>query len=330
MNKLITRLGTTTSTLFVLFVIVSVGLVATVPGQQAYADNNDARTSAAEKPTKIKKDEDVFSGPQVGEALVPFKVKGVYGDKAGKPLDFVADANGKPVMFIFVHKLTRPGAALMRSLSSWSVAKPNVAGRVFIVWLTADLSQAQQFLTRASKSLNLKVPVGISPDGIEGPGAYGLNRNVELTIITAHKNKVTANKALVQPSVTESAAIIAPLADLIKVKPPTQEAMSKLAYPGGNMRKKRDKARGANNANGAQPPMDPQLGGLLREVIQKDADADTVAKAAAAVEKFVGDKKTHLQHLVRIAGVIIERKYGTEAAQKHARSWLKKYGGDKK
>ena len=31
----------------------------------------------------------VFSGPQVGEKLKPFKVRGVFDDDAGKDLDFV-------------------------------------------------------------------------------------------------------------------------------------------------------------------------------------------------------------------------------------------------
>ena len=37
-------------------------------------------------------------------------------------------------------------------------------------------------------------------EGKEGPGSYGLNRNVTLTILVGKEGKVTANFALVQPS----------------------------------------------------------------------------------------------------------------------------------
>ena len=67
---------------------------------------------------------------------------------------------------------------------------------------TDDKAKAEEYLTRARQSLNFIAPVGISVDGGEGPGAYGLNRNVELTILIANQNQVTANFAIVQPSVT--------------------------------------------------------------------------------------------------------------------------------
>ena len=51
--------------------------------------------------------------------------------------------------------------------------------------------------------------VGISVDGEEGPGSYGLNRNVELTFVLAKENKVVANFAFVQSSVTDAPVISA-------------------------------------------------------------------------------------------------------------------------
>lgn len=274
-------------------------------------------------------DEPVFSGPQPGEKMTSFKVLGVYDNDAGKELDFVKLAEGKPTLLIFVHKLTRPGAALMRTLTSYAASQK--ATRGYLVWLDDDRAKAEAYLTRARNSLQFKVPVGVSVNGGEGPGAYGLNRNVELTILVANANKVTANFALVQPSVTDAPKIAAALAKLIDAKPPTQDELTKLAYPKGNMRRNAP-AKPADNQNGkpnndrAKPsPVDPALGSLLRGMIQKDATPAQVAKAAADVEKYVGDDAAKRATVLRISGVIVERKYGTEAAQKQASKWREKY-----
>ena len=265
-------------------------------------------------------DDPVFSGPQAGEKITSFKVTGVYGEDAGKVIDFVKRADGKPVVLVFNHKLTRPGAALMRSVTSYALSRKKDGLTVFVVWLAEDKSKAEEYLTRAKLSIAIKAPIGISVDGEEGPGAYGLNRNVEQTVIIANKNKVTANFALVQPSVTDAPKIAKQIVKVIGGKAPTQEEMNKLAYPNQKMRGKK-MTRGAQ-----QKPVDPQLGDLLRRVIQKDNDADQVAKAAAAVEKFVGDSKEHSAQVARIAGVIVNRKYGTDTAQKQAAEWIEKYG----
>src|SRR5204863_5985517 len=49
----------------------------------------------------------LFSGPQVGEKLLPFKVRGFFGDDAGKELDFVTQAAGKPIVLVFIHDCNR-------------------------------------------------------------------------------------------------------------------------------------------------------------------------------------------------------------------------------
>ena len=71
------------------------------------------------------------------------------------------------------------------------------------------------------------VPIGISVDGAEGPGAYGLNRNVTLTVLAGKGGTVTANYALVQPSVQADAPkILAEVAELVGGEvPPLEELM---------------------------------------------------------------------------------------------------------
>ena len=49
----------------------------------------------------------VFSGPQAGEKLTKFKVRVLFGELAGKEVDLIERAQGKPVLFIFSQQLPR-------------------------------------------------------------------------------------------------------------------------------------------------------------------------------------------------------------------------------
>ena len=183
-------------------------------------------------PSKSRAEDPVFSGPQVGEQLTELKLVGVFDDSAGKEFDPVADAEGKPTLLVFVHKLTRPGLGLARGVTNYAKSLKGSDSYAAIAWLDDDKAKAEQFLNKARKSLNLQVPVGVSVDGGEGPGSYGLNRNVELTVLVADKNKILANFALVQPSMSDGVKIAGAFAKAIGKEPPTAEQLQKIAYPG--------------------------------------------------------------------------------------------------
>jgi hypothetical protein len=171
-------------------------------------------------------DEQVFSGPQPGEELTAFTVAGVYDDE-GKDLDFVAQADGKPLLLIFVHQVTRPSAGLTRLLTKYAAGRAGDGLHAGVVWLAADRSEAEQYLKRARQSLDLRSPVGVSLDGAEGPGSLGLNRNVTLTILVANEGKVTANFALVQPALTDAPLVLQEVVKLVGGEVPTLEELRK-------------------------------------------------------------------------------------------------------
>ncbi|MCA9140422.1 MAG: hypothetical protein KDB00_26810 [Planctomycetales bacterium] len=212
-------------------------------------------------------DDPVFSGPQPGEKLTELKLQGVYDDLAGKEFDPIADAKGKPTLLVFVHKLTRPGLGLARGVTDYAKSLDEPQSFAAVAWLDDDKANAEQFLTRVRKSLNLKVPVGISVDGGEGPGSYGLNRNVELTVLIAKDNKVVANFALIQPSMSDGVAIAGAFAKLLDKQPPTMEELQKIAYPGRAMDMRGRPARGQ-----ARPDANP--GEREKPAAKEDASAD--------------------------------------------------------
>jgi len=177
-------------------------------------------------------DDKIFSGPQTGEKLVSFKTIGVYGDQAGKDLDIIKEADGKPTLLIFMHKVTRPGAAVIRALSSYAASRSKDGLKVYVVYLHEDKTKATDFLKTAEKSLGYKGTVSVSPDGVEGPGKYGLNSKVEITIIVAKEGKVTANFGLVQPSTKDTPDVAEAIVKQIGGKAPTLKELEQLAYPG--------------------------------------------------------------------------------------------------
>jgi hypothetical protein len=263
-------------------------------------------------------DAEIFSGPQVGEELAGFKALGAYDNQAGKEIDLVEEAAGKPILLVFMHDpATRPSAALTRGLSvfAWEHRERLAFA---IIWLKDDRSEAGQFLRRARNSLNFKGPVAISLDGAEGPGAYGLNRNAGLTVLVAEKNQVAANFALVQPATTDGPPILAQVVKLIGGEVPSQEAFDELCYGGARYRGRDEPADGAIPRS------------LLVPVISKRATEKQVLAAAEKVEQYVDDHPARQKELGRIAKTVVDSgklaDYGTPPAREKLKEWAAKYG----
>jgi hypothetical protein len=85
-----------------------------------------------------------------------------------------------------------------------------------VVYLTDDVAAMKTFLTKIRRALPKKdTPIAISTDGLEGPGSWGFNRNLRMTIVISNKGRTIANFALQQPSVNVDATRV--LEELVKV-----------------------------------------------------------------------------------------------------------------
>lgn len=264
-------------------------------------------------------DEEVFSGPQVGEPLTPFVARGVLGEQADKEFDLIKQANGKPIAIFFVHAVTRPSVGLTRGIMSYASTRAKDGLTAGVVFLTGDATETENWMKRASSALPKNVPVGISVDGQEGPGAYGLNRNVTLTVLIGNDNKVTANFALVQPSAQADGPKIAKaIVDVLGGGPVPSLAQLGLLRGRGD----------ATDAKGRR--QDPKLDSLLRAVIQKTATDAQVEAAAAALEAYVKTNEAARKRVGEITNNIINagklENYGTPAAQQVLTKWAKEFG----
>jgi hypothetical protein len=176
--------------------------------------------SAGQEPGQI------FSGPQKGEPLGTFAIQGVLGDLEGKEIKPVAQAAGKPLLLMFGHEVNRPSVGMARILGDYAAKRTKDGLHCGVIFLSDDATETEAWMKRAAGALPKDVVLGISKDGKEGPGEYGLNRKVTMTILVAKEGKVTANFALVQPSIQADAPkVLQAIVDVVGGKVPTLEEL---------------------------------------------------------------------------------------------------------
>jgi hypothetical protein len=270
----------------------------------------------------VGEEEQVFSGPQVGEPLGPLVIRRLLGEEAGQEVDPVTDAAGSPIVLVFVHDINRQSVAMTRILTGYTHGRAKDGLATGVIFLDDDATAAQERVTRMKHALTEGVTTGVSVDGREGPGSYGLNRNVTLTILVGKGNKVTANYALVQPSLQVDLPKI--LASVIEVAGGKVPDIAKLpGMPesmGGRM------GGGERGDGSGAPNLRPLLGPLIR-LNASEADVD---RAAEAVEAAAAKDPKVRAEVGRVANTIIDagklEQYGTPKAQEYLRKWAAEYG----
>lgn len=260
--------------------------------------------------------EKLFSGPQVGEKLSSFKVRGVFDEAAGKDIDFVGLADGKPIVLIFVHDVNRQSVSMTRIFTGYTVSRSEDELSTGVVWLDDDATAAENQLKKMRHALTPGAPIGIYLEGREGPGSYGLNRNVMLTILVGKEGKVTGNFALVQPSLqVDLPKIIQSIVDVV----------------GGEVPKLSDlKGMPEMMRNQTVESEAPNLRPLLAPLIRLTASEAEVEKAAQAIEEKAAEDPAVRKEVGRIADTIVDNgkleSYGTPKAQQYLAKWAKEFG----
>ncbi len=148
------------------------------------------------------------------------------GDGAGKERDPVGETGGKPVALVFVHAIERSMVPLLRVVDDYGAGRRDSIKTEFI-FLTADKLEGERRVKAAANSLKLQSRVGLSVDGVEGPGNFGLNKECMITIVVAKGNAVAANYALVQPGIADASKVLKALAEVSgDLNPPTVEELT--------------------------------------------------------------------------------------------------------
>lgn len=265
---------------------------------------------------------EVFSGPQPGEDLPGFTVRSVLGETSGQDQNWVQTADQSPVVLIFVHQVNRQSISFTRKLTQYAAEQKTSGLFTGVVFLDADPSAGEEQIKRMQHALTPNVPTGISPDGIEGPGAMGLNRQAMLTIVIAEKQKVTANFALVQPSLA---------VDLPKVGEAIQKLVGGPALVNGS---DTPSEPAMSSDSDESKPVDPSIiRPLLAPVIRRNATDEDIDLAAKVVEQRAAEDPAIKRDVCRIANTIIKagmlEKYGTARTQHYLTKWSTEFADEK-
>lgn len=299
--------------------------------------------------------DEVFSGPQPGEVLPSLRVEILDGDRKGQEVDLVKEFGARPNLLIFVHELTRPGFGLMRTISQFASSRFSGASerkgdtdasgeskvdsiqdiQVGVVFLTADKSETIRWATGVKRLFSPSVLYAVSPDGIAGPGAFGLNRNVTLTALVSDQGKVTKNFALIQPQLQADGPKM--IEAIVQVTGggdvPTLASLMGEGYGMRRMKGKPDSDSEGRPSKGevsnARPQTDPQLAAQFRPMISKTASESEVEKRALRIERYLELHPEGKKEIARIVNTIIRsgklENYGTTAAQRVLKRWQKQY-----
>lgn len=257
--------------------------------------------------------QDEFSGPQKEELLPDCRVKVIFGPAAGKEMNLLKEIAEKPNLILFVHEVTRPSVGLARTVANYA-GKRRKDGLVSnVIFLTSDPTETENWMNRAKRALPQGMNVSISVDGIEGPGAFGLNRKMQVTGIVANKNKVTANFAIVQPSVQADA----------------QKICQEIAKVLGDKKMPTPQDLGI-----ASPDRSPRSNGkfeqLMRPFIQKTATDEEIEQQARTIEAAAMKDQDLKKRIYNVTKRIVDNgklsNYGTQKAQGYLKKWAKEMG----
>ena len=180
----------------------------------AQADNEKPKaTDAIQEP--------VFSGPQPGEKIKPFKVLQVKADEP-KEVEIVKETDERTTLICFVHRLSNDDRILFGlGLVDFYASRHKELTSHFVL-LSDDRAKMITMLRGWARGpLFTKTLVSVSVDGVEGPGYYGLNRNVAMTVLVAKGNKVVSNLVFKAPNNRDLQTIMAAVAKALGKPEPT-------------------------------------------------------------------------------------------------------------
>lgn len=145
--------------------------------------------------------EPCVSGVPVGQRPGPYSFLVATGPQRGQQTCFICEQDDKPAAVIFARTLGAPLAKLVVKLDAEVPARKDSGFKVWVTQLTvkADLDE----LAKWSKTSAIKnAPIGAFED-LDGPPAYKLSPEADVTVLLFVKKKVVANFAFRADELTD-------------------------------------------------------------------------------------------------------------------------------
>jgi len=158
---------------------------------------NRRRTEVKDPAGYQTKGKQIFSGPQTGEKLPALKVTGLFGDTKGEAFDPIKRAGNRPQILFFQDAIFGEVPCLFQFADAIRQVNEKTEKELQIacIFLADDTNTitnryARIFGGLRERGVNV---IAVASGGRNGPGSYGLNRNISQTIIVAKDGKVTWN-----------------------------------------------------------------------------------------------------------------------------------------
>ncbi len=255
----------------------------------------------------------LFSGPQPGEKIAPFKVVQVSGPQTAKDVEIAGAATTGPMLLVFAHTINEPALGQMMELE-WYVSKQEGLSGHYIL-LTDDRSKTEETAKRWWQTpFFSEAPMSISVDGLEGPGSYGLNRNVDMTVLLVNENKVVANLALLGANSVQSSKILAEVAKVMGTPVPSIDKIREEVR--ADRQRKRTGPLQRDRVFKLAP--DAQLGELMVLMLYRENNTEAyIQEAADDILAWAGDDAKRKADVVKYCKSILagEFDYSQDAAK---------------
>lgn len=266
-----------------------------------------------------------FSGPQKGEKTPGFKV---LDPSKNQEVDYIAEFNGAPTLLIFIHEVTRPAAQLFRRLDDHAASRMGL--RSLIVLLSEDQNKTERYAPVLQGAAKLKGTIGVSIDGKEGPGSYGLNKEMTVTVILSKDNVVVGNWAIRSPNENDAPGIIKAIDELLGPMS-LEERVAALEKEVRDLRalieRQQNRPAPQRPMTSGSAPKDPKLNELMRRLIRPERTPEQVDAVIKEIDEYVKDSEPLKKERLDGFTLLSELKYGTEYAQQKIKENL---GGMKK
>lgn len=183
------------------------------------AQDGGRAASRPAPPASAPAAERIFSGPQLGEKVAPFRTADVTGGRKEREFDPVKEAgDGAALYFFFPGDVNRIVAAAIREVAAMAKQGEEHGLKSVFVALHGDQLAADQRLRDVWTSLKPPIPASVSVDGAEGPGSWGLDKRCTVTVVLAKEGKVVFNYAALSASPAEWEKLRAELGSMLGAK----------------------------------------------------------------------------------------------------------------
>jgi hypothetical protein len=166
---------------------------------------------------KLRSDEPFQSGPAIGERPKPFSVIAVTGSRRGQTHCYVCEAEDRPVAIVFARTTSGPVTNLIKKLDEALSIHQSAELRSWVVFLAEGRGTLEPKIEQLARQNSVAtLPLTLVEDR-DGPPAYRIHRDAEVTVLFSVKQKLVASHAFKANELTDArvADVMSSLAKIV-------------------------------------------------------------------------------------------------------------------